>query len=121
MKQPVDMWLQSGYINAMSKTTVVRARIEPKLKLQAEKVFARLGLSTSEAIQLMFRQATLTQSLPLPLHLPNAETKRALRDAQRDVQVMFDDHETHVRRQRAQQPRTPETAKRQARRKPYKK
>ena len=67
----------------MSKTTVVRARIEPKLKLQAEKVFARLGLSTSEAIQLMFRQATLTQSLPLPLHLPTAETKRALRDAQR--------------------------------------
>jgi len=83
MKQPVDMWLQSGYINAMSKTTVVRARIEPKLKVQAEKVFARLGLSTSEAIQLMFRQATLTQSLPFPLHLPNAETKRALRDAQR--------------------------------------
>jgi DNA-damage-inducible protein J len=85
MKRPIDLWLHSGYITPMSKTTVVRARIEPKLKLQAEKVFARLGLSTSEAIQLMFRQATLTQSLPFPLHLPNAQTKQALRESQRGI------------------------------------
>ena len=44
----------------MSKSSVVRARIEPALKKEAEKVFAQLGLTTSEAIHLLYRQVTLT-------------------------------------------------------------
>ena len=49
----------------MSKTSVVRARIEPALKKEAEKVFAQLGLTTSEAIHLLYRQVSLTRLLRL--------------------------------------------------------
>ena len=87
MKQPVDLWLQSGYFGLMSKTSVVRARVEPALKKEAEKVFAQLGLTTSEAIQLLFRQVALTRSLPFPLHLPNAVTKKTLAASKRGIGV----------------------------------
>jgi len=87
MKQAIDMWLQSGYTCPMSKSSVVRARIEPALKKDAEKVFAQLGLTTSEAIHLLYRQVTLTQSLPFPLHIPNASTRKALRESKKGVRV----------------------------------
>ena len=85
MKHAIDMWLQSGYTCPMSKSSVVRARIEPVLKKEAEKVFAQLGLTTSEAIHLLYRQVTLTQSLPFPLHIPNAPTRKALRESKNGV------------------------------------
>ncbi len=34
----------------MAKTATVRARIEPKLKADVEKLFKKLGLSNTEAI-----------------------------------------------------------------------
>ena len=88
MKHAIDMWLQSGYTSPMSKSSVVRARIEPVLKKEAEKVFAQLGLTTSEAIHLLYRQVTLTQSLPFPLHIPNAPTRKALRESKNGVRVV---------------------------------
>jgi DNA-damage-inducible protein J len=88
MKHAIDMWLQSGYTCPMSKSSVVRARIEPVLKKEAEKVFAQLGLTTSEAIHLLYRQVTLTQSLPFPLHIPNAPTRKALRESKNGVRVV---------------------------------
>ena len=88
MKHAIDMWLQSGYTCPMSKSSVVRARIEPALKKEAEKVFALLGLTTSEAIHLLYRQVTLTQSLPFPLHIPNAPTRKALRESKNGVRVV---------------------------------
>ena len=72
----------------MSKSAIVRARLEPALKKDAEKVLAKLGLTTSEAIHLLFRQVSLTRSLPFPLHLPNAETKRALASSRRGKGVV---------------------------------
>ena len=35
-----------------AKTEMIRARVEPELKFQAEEVFSGLGLSTTEAITL---------------------------------------------------------------------
>ena len=87
MKPPIAMWLQSGYITDMSKTAVVRARLEPALKKSAEKVFAQLGLTTSEAIQLLYRQVSLTHSLPFTLSVPNQTTKQAIRQTRRGVGV----------------------------------
>lgn len=72
----------------MSKSAIVRARLEPALKKDAERVFAKLGLTTSEAIHLLFRQVSLTRSLPFPRHLPNAETKRTLASSRRGKGVV---------------------------------
>jgi len=72
----------------MSKSAVVRARLEPALKKDAEKVLAKLGLTASEAIQLLYLQLSLTRSLPFPRHLANAETKRTLASSRRGKGVV---------------------------------
>ncbi len=64
----------------MSKTEEVRARIDPATKAAAEGVFAKLGLSPSEAVRLFYRQVELHQGFPFDLRVPNEETLRAIRD-----------------------------------------
>ena len=65
----------------MSKSTQITARIDPKLKQETEKIFDELGLSTTQAITLFFKQITLQQGLPFTVSIPNAETQRAINDA----------------------------------------
>jgi len=65
----------------MSKSTQITARIDPELKQETEKVFTQLGLSTTQAITLFFKQVTLRKGLPFAVALPNAETRQAIEDA----------------------------------------
>ena len=62
----------------MSKTEVVRARMEPQVKRHAEAIFRELGLNTTEAITLFYKQVTLCRGLPFPVRLPTEETARTL-------------------------------------------
>ncbi len=65
----------------MAKTETIRARVEPDLKAKAEAVLAALGMSPTEAITLFYRQVTLYRGLPFPVRIPNAATRRAMREA----------------------------------------
>ena len=38
----------------MPKTEMIRARVEPELKSQAEAIFSELGLSATEAVTLFY-------------------------------------------------------------------
>ncbi len=60
----------------MKRTGTVRARIEPELKADVEKLLHELGLSTTEAINLFYSQIRLRQGLPFPVEMPNAETRK---------------------------------------------
>ena len=62
----------------MARTATVRARIEPRLKDDAEEIFASFGLSTTEAINLFFRQVSLRRDLPFPVRKPRAGTHKAV-------------------------------------------
>ena len=80
---PIDLWHDCGYIGPMAKTTTIRARIEPKLKAEAEAVLAKLGLTPSDAIRLLYHQVKLAKGLPFEIAIerkPNAATRRALRE-----------------------------------------
>lgn len=68
----------------MSKTTFVRARIEPSLKEETENILKELGLSVSEAITLFYKQITFNKGLPFEVKLPNATTIAAMKDALED-------------------------------------
>jgi DNA-damage-inducible protein J len=59
----------------MSKIATVRARIEPKLKDHVEGIFQELGLTTTEAITLFYKQVELQQGLPFEIKIPNRITK----------------------------------------------
>ena len=62
----------------MSQTERVEAYIEPDLKQAAEAVFAKLGVSASEAIRLLYQQVKLQQGFPFEVQIPNAETLAAI-------------------------------------------
>ena len=66
----------------MAKTEMIRARVEPDLKHEAEKVFSALGLSPTEAVTLFYKQVTLHHGLPFEVRIPNALTREAIRQAQ---------------------------------------
>lgn len=60
----------------MNKTATVRARIEPDLKHKAEKIFRDLGISTTQAINLFYRQVELRKGLPFEVVILNDTTRR---------------------------------------------
>ena len=65
----------------MTKTAMIRARVEPALKDTAEGVLRTLGLTPTDAITLFYKQVTLNQGLPFPVRIPNAKTRRAMQAA----------------------------------------
>ena len=76
----------------MSKSAMVRARIRPALKNNAEKVFHKLGLSATQAITIFYRQVELRKGLPFGVAIPNATTRTTFEDtdAGRDLVVCKD-------------------------------
>ena len=78
----------------MAKTETIRARIQPELKGKAENVFRRLGLTTTQAITLFYRQVELRNGLPFDVAIPNETTCRTFSntDAGRDL-IVCDDAE----------------------------
>lgn len=67
----------------MSKSMMIRARIEPSLKESAESIFKELGLNATQAITLFYRQVELHQGLPFSVSLPNDTTQAVLDAAQK--------------------------------------
>lgn len=64
----------------MAKTAVVRARIEPELKSDAEYILRELGLSPTEAVTLFYRQIKLMRGLPFAVKIPNEITLKTFED-----------------------------------------
>lgn len=62
----------------------VNVRIDADVKKEAEKVFANLGLTTSTAINLFYKQVIRTNSIPFELkaEVPNKETLEALKEVE---------------------------------------
>jgi DNA-damage-inducible protein J len=63
--------------------TVVRARIDGRVKEQATSVLADMGLSVSDAIRMLLVRVAAEKALPFEVKVPNAVTARTLRKADR--------------------------------------
>ena len=70
----------------MAKTDTLHIRVEPEIKKNAENTLNKLGLSTTEAINIFLHQVILTGGLPFDVILPryNTETEIAMQEA-RDI------------------------------------
>ncbi len=64
----------------MIKSATVRARIEPSLKEDVEQLFKQMGLTTTEAINLFYRQVKLRHGLPFNVVIPNKTTEKVFKD-----------------------------------------
>lgn len=69
----------------MSKSAVVRARVEPELKEHAEAIFKKLGLNATQAITMFYKQVNLCNGLPFDVRLPNEKTAKTLNDVDAGV------------------------------------
>jgi len=68
-------------------TTTINIRIDNETKDQAVEVLHSLGLTTTQAISLFFKQIIYTKSIPFELKVPNDATIQTFKntDAGKDV------------------------------------
>ena len=76
----------------MSKSAMVRARMEPELKDHAEEIFQHLGLSVTQAITMFYKQVEMRNGLPFNVVIPSRETSKTFEatDSDRDLVICKD-------------------------------
>ena len=55
----------------MNKSSVVHARVDTELKENVENILAAVGLTPTDAINLMFKQIELNNGLPFEIKVPD--------------------------------------------------
>lgn len=71
---------------------MVRARLEPKLKEDVEAIFQKMGISSTQAITMFYKQVELRDGLPFDVVIPNKTTKKTFEstDTGKDLVVCED-------------------------------
>ncbi len=80
------------------RTAHINIRTEPETKYEAESILKRLGMTTSEAINLFLRRIIMSKGIPFSVRLPNEETVAAMKeienghhlDTSGDTEEMFE-------------------------------
>ena len=67
----------------MAENSVVRARIDERIKNEASAVLASIGLTASDAFRMMMTRIAREKALPFEPLVPNGETIEAIREARR--------------------------------------
>lgn len=69
----------------MAKESTARARMDADLKKEAEDILAECGLNATQGINLFYRQIVLHHGIPFDVKVPNAESRRAMREIETGV------------------------------------
>jgi len=64
----------------MAKTAYLNTRVEPELKSEAEVIFKKIGVSTSDAISIFLHQVVAHRGFPFSVLEPNEKTIEALKE-----------------------------------------
>jgi DNA-damage-inducible protein J len=67
----------------MAATEMVHVRIEKRIKAQAAKTLASMGLSVSDAVRVLLTRVAAEKALPFEVKVPNAKTADAMREARK--------------------------------------
>jgi DNA-damage-inducible protein J len=62
----------------MTRSAEIKFRTEPDLKADVQAIFAEIGLSMSDALNLMLRRVRAEHGIPGEFKVPNAETRAAM-------------------------------------------
>jgi len=63
----------------MARTAMIRARTEPALKSEVDRILEELGMTSTEAVNLFYRQVKLQKGLPFDVKIPNKTTLETFR------------------------------------------
>ncbi|MGD9152608.1 MAG: type II toxin-antitoxin system RelB/DinJ family antitoxin [Gammaproteobacteria bacterium] len=64
----------------MTKAATVQARVETKLKKQADSILKKIGISASQVINALYAQIVMRKGIPFELRIPNEETRNAINE-----------------------------------------
>jgi len=67
----------------MAATEMVHVRVEKRIKTQAAKTLASMGLSVSDAVRVLLTRVAAEKALPFEVKVPNATTAAAIREARK--------------------------------------
>jgi DNA-damage-inducible protein J len=62
-------------------TTMVHIRVDEKVKADAAKALASMGMSVSDAVRMMLVRVAAENALPFEVRVPNAATVKAMKAA----------------------------------------
>lgn len=74
-------------------TSMLHVRMDDELKAKATAALDAIGLSTADAVRLLFHRIVADQAFPLELKVPNAETRAAMEESR---QMMEDIRAGHA-------------------------
>jgi DNA-damage-inducible protein J len=63
-----------------TQSSMLHVRLDSDLKAQATETLAAMGLSTADAVRLLFHRVVADQAFPLELKVPNSETQAAIEE-----------------------------------------
>jgi len=64
----------------MTKSTAITVRLDPQIKKDAQVILNELGLTTTQAVSMFFKQISLNKGLPFAVEIPNQQTIQAIED-----------------------------------------
>lgn len=71
----------------MQKNAVIHTRINADLKAGAEHILDSIGISSSEAIRLFYKQIELHNGIPFDVRIPNKLTTETLHKSEHGEEV----------------------------------
>jgi DNA-damage-inducible protein J len=69
----------------IKETTSIKLDVEVKSK--AKEIFKELGITMGEAVNIFLSQVALHKGLPFEVKIPNEETKKAIEDARKGINM----------------------------------
>lgn len=70
-----------------TKSSMIRARINPALKQEVDHILENLGLNTTQAISIFYYQIKINKGLPFHVGLPNKLTRETLEKSRRGEEL----------------------------------
>jgi DNA-damage-inducible protein J len=67
----------------MAATEMVHVRVEKRIKSQAAKTLAAMGLSVSDAVRVLLTRVAVERALPFEVKVPNPKTIAAMQEARK--------------------------------------
>ena len=70
---------------SIKETTSIKLDVE--IKNRAKEIFKELGITMGEAVNIFLSQVALHKGLPFEVKIPNEETKKAIEDARKGINM----------------------------------
>jgi DNA-damage-inducible protein J len=80
----------------MTRDDTLHVRVNGDIKRQAEEVFARLGISLSDAVNMFLAQSALNKGMPFRPEIPDSAPESVIVHSEEELAERLDRAEKHI-------------------------